>query len=66
MDPQEKQNVERAIVAARDGIGQSIDELDRELRRTLDVKSLAAKHAPQLVAGGAVVGFWWVSAFLAR
>ncbi len=57
MDPQEKQNVERAIVAARDGIGQSIDELDRQLRRTLDVKSLAAKHAPQLVAGGAVVGF---------
>ena len=57
MDPQEKQNVERAIVAARDGIGQSIDELDRQLRRTLDVKSIAAKHAPQLVAGGAVVGF---------
>jgi hypothetical protein len=57
MDPQDKQNVERAIVAARDGIGQSIDELDRQLRRTLDVKSLAAEHAPQLVAGGAVVGF---------
>ncbi len=57
MDPQEKQNVERAIVAARDGIGQSIDELDRQLRRTLDVKSIAAEHAPQLVAGGAVLGF---------
>jgi hypothetical protein len=57
MDVEEKQNVERAIVAARDGIGQSIDELDRQLRRTLDVKSLAAEHAPQLVAGGAVVGF---------
>jgi hypothetical protein len=57
MDAQEKQNVERAIVAARDGIGQSIDELDRQLRHTLDVKTLAAEHAPQLVAGGAVVGF---------
>jgi hypothetical protein len=57
MDAQDKQNVERAIVAARDGIGQSIDELDRQLRRTLDVKSIAAEHAPQLVAGGAVVGF---------
>jgi hypothetical protein len=57
MDAQDKQNVERAIVAARDGIGQSIDELDRQLRQTLDVKSLAAEHAPQLVAGGAVVGF---------
>lgn len=57
MDAKEKQNVERAIVAARDGIGQSIDELDRQLRHTLDVQSIAAEHAPQLVAGGAVVGF---------
>lgn len=57
MDAQEKQSVERQIVAARDGIGHSIDELDRQLRRSLDVKSLAAEHAPQLIAGGAVVGF---------
>ncbi len=57
MDAQEKQDVERAIVAARNGIGQSIDELDRQLRQTLDVKSLAAEHAPRLMAGGAVVGF---------
>jgi hypothetical protein len=57
MDAQERQSVERQIVAARDGIGHSIDELDRELRRSLDVKTLAAEHAPQLMAGGAVVGF---------
>jgi hypothetical protein len=57
MDAEEKQNVERQIVAARDGIGHSIDELDRQLRRSLDVKTLAAEHAPQLIAGGAVVGF---------
>src|SRR5258706_12998572 len=57
MDAEKKKNVESAIVAARDGTGQSIDELDRQLRRTLDVKSLAAEHAPKLVAGGAVGGF---------
>ena len=33
-----------------------IDELDRHLRKQLDFKSIAADHAPQLVAGGAVVG----------
>lgn len=57
MDAQEKQSIERQIVAARDGVGQSIDELDRQLRRSLDVTALASEHAPQLVAGGAVVGF---------
>ena len=57
MDVQEKQSIERQIVAARDGVGQSIDELDRQLRRSLDVTAIAAEHAPQLVAGGAVVGF---------
>ena len=57
MDAEEKQSIERQIVAARDGVGQSIDELDRQLRRSLDVTAIAAAHAPQLVAGGAVVGF---------
>jgi ElaB/YqjD/DUF883 family membrane-anchored ribosome-binding protein len=54
---EEKGDIERAIVQARDGVGERIDELDRRLRTTLDVKSFAREHAPQLVAGGAVVGF---------
>jgi hypothetical protein len=53
----EKKEVERAIERARDGVSERIDELDRRLRSTLDVKSFATEHAPQLVAGGAVVGF---------
>jgi len=57
MDVKEKENIERAIVKARDGVGQSIDELDRQIRKTLDLQTIASEHAPQLVAGGAVVGF---------
>lgn len=53
----EKQHIEIAIGRARDGVGQSIDELDRQLRRSLDFKTAAADHAPQLLAGGAMVGF---------
>ncbi len=53
----EKKQVERAIERARDGVSERIDELDRRLRTTLDVKSFASEHAPQLIAGGAVVGF---------
>jgi hypothetical protein len=52
----EKQHIERAIVQARDGVGDRIDELDRHLRTNLDPKSLATAYAPQLVAGGAVLG----------
>ena len=57
MDVKEKENIERAIVKARSGVGESIDELDRQLRKTLDIQTIASEHAPQLVAGGAVVGF---------
>ena len=53
----EKQQIERAIESARDGVSERIDELDRRLRSTLDVQSFAAEHAPQLMAGGAAVGF---------
>ncbi len=52
----EKQTIERAIVRARDGVGDRIDELDRHLRSNLDPKSLARTYAPQLIAGGAVLG----------
>lgn len=53
----EKQEVERAIERARDGVSDRIDELDRRLRSTFDVKAFATEHAPQLMVGGAVVGF---------
>lgn len=52
----EKQSIERAIVRARDGVGDRIDELDRHLRTNLDPKTIAREYAPQLIAGGAVVG----------
>ncbi|HEX7810220.1 MAG TPA: hypothetical protein VF608_15900 [Thermoanaerobaculia bacterium] len=54
MDP--KEHIQRAIVRARDGVGDRIDELDRTLRTQLDPKAIARSYAPHLVAGGAVVG----------
>ena len=57
MADHEKQDIERAIDRARDGVSERIDELDRRLRSSLDVKSAAAEHAPQIIAGGAVLGF---------
>ena len=53
----EKQQVERAIERARDGVSERIDELDAKLRHQLDIKTIARQHAPELIAGGAVVGF---------
>jgi hypothetical protein len=52
----EKQQLDQTIVSARDRVGDRIDELDRRLRKQLDIKTIASEHAPQLVAGGAVVG----------
>ena len=57
MAENEKQNIEREIERARDGVGRDIDELDHKIRRTLDPQSFASEHAPQLMVGGAVVGF---------
>lgn len=57
MNPTEKKQVEAEIERARDGIGDRIDELDAQLRRKLDFEAVAREHAPQIVAGGAVVGF---------
>jgi hypothetical protein len=52
----QKQHIERAIARARDGVGERIDELDRTLRAQLDPKTLASSYAPQLIAGGAILG----------
>ncbi len=54
-DP-EKQSIERAIVRARDGVGDRIDELDQHLRTNLNPTTLARSYAPQIIAGGAVFG----------
>jgi ElaB/YqjD/DUF883 family membrane-anchored ribosome-binding protein len=53
----EKQQLDQTIETARDRVGDRIDELDRRIRKQLDFKTIASEHAPQLVAGGAVVGF---------
>jgi len=53
----EKQQLDQSIEGARDRVGDRIDELDRRIRKQLDIKSIASEHAPQLVAGGAVAGF---------
>jgi hypothetical protein len=52
----EKEHIQRAIVSARDGVGNRIDELDQHLRTTLDPRTLARSYAPHLIAGGAVLG----------
>jgi len=57
MKPDEQKDIEREIERARDGVSERIDELDRRLRSTLDVKAFASKNANGLIAGGAVVGF---------
>lgn len=56
MAADEKEHIQRAIVRARDGVGDRIDELDHRLRSTLDPKTLARTYAPHLIAGGAVLG----------
>ena len=53
----EKKDIEREIDRARDDLGERIDELDRRLRNQFDVKAMATEHVPQLIAGGAVIGF---------
>ena len=56
MADDQKEHIQRAIVRARDGVGDRIDELDRHLRTNLDPKALARTYAPALIGGGAVIG----------
>lgn len=56
MADEQKEHIQRAIVRARDGVGDRIDELDRHLRTNLNPKTLARTYAPHLIAGGAVLG----------
>lgn len=56
MADEQKEHIQRAIVRARDGVGDRIDELDRHVRTNLDPKTLASTYAPALIGGGAVLG----------
>ena len=56
MEEDQKTHIQRAIVRARDGVGDRIDELDRHVRTNLDPKLIARSYAPHLIAGGAVLG----------
>src|ERR1700737_3638014 len=57
MDTAEKDTIEREIARARDGVSEDIDEIDRRLRAQLAFRTIAAEHAPQIIAGGAAIGF---------
>lgn len=56
MADEQKEHIQRAIVRARDGVGERIDELDRHVRENLNPGSLARNFAPALIGGGAVLG----------
>lgn len=53
----QKIHIERAIDRAREGVSERIDEIDRRLRGTIDLKRHASNYAPQLIIGAAAVGF---------
>ena len=57
MAPSEKDDIQREIDRARDGIGTDIDALDRQLRKQLDFKTIAAENAAPIIGAGAAVGF---------
>lgn len=56
MADEQKEHIQRAIVRARDGVGDRIDELDRHVRTNLNPGTLARNYAPALIGGGAVLG----------
>jgi hypothetical protein len=53
----EKDEIEQTIERARGGVGERINELDRRLRSSLDIRGAASEHAPKIIAGGAALGF---------
>jgi hypothetical protein len=52
-----REHIERAIERARDGMSETIDELDRNIRSRYDVTSMVQKNAPALIGGGLALGF---------
>ena len=57
METTEKDDIQREIDRARDGIGSDIDALDRQLRKQLDFRTIAAENAAPIIGAGAAVGF---------
>lgn len=52
-----RSHIETAIERAREGMSESIDELDRRVRESLNFRQMAADHAPQVLVAGAAFGF---------
>jgi hypothetical protein len=53
-----KLHIERAIGRARQGVGERIDEIDKNLRSRLDWKRQAGDHAVEVVVAGTALGFF--------
>ncbi|HUP44656.1 MAG TPA: hypothetical protein VM779_04000 [Thermoanaerobaculia bacterium] len=53
----QKVHIERAIERAREGVSERIDELDHKLRSSFNLGATVSEHAPQMMAGGAALGF---------
>jgi hypothetical protein len=49
--------IERTIEEAREGLSERIDQLDKKLRKELDLNKIASEHAVQLMGAGAAIGF---------
>jgi hypothetical protein len=52
-----REQIERSITEARDGLSEKIDQLDQKLKDELDFSRLASEHAAQLMGAGAAIGF---------
>lgn len=52
----QKAHIELAIERARERVGDTIDELDKRVKKGLDLKTLAKDHAFELAAAGGVLG----------
>lgn len=53
---QERAHIELAIEEARLRVGDTIDELDRRVKVSLDLRTLAKEHAVELAAAGGILG----------
>lgn len=51
-----RQQIERSIDEAREGLSERIDQLDEKLRKDFDLNKIASEHAVQLMGAGAAIG----------
>ena len=52
----EREQIERAIARARDGVSDRLNELDDRVRTDYSPKTLVRAHAPKIIAGGIALG----------